>query len=178
MINTNKIEVGNDKFDTKNVTIAVKLAFKFFRKIQEHVDDNSIPKDVPAFTRSFFVKALRGGSTLEPKGNNAKKQSASQPANGTGGGKRKPNGKEQQGGQKKLKKEFLDKSLKMGLFHVKKGTPASKALPDKSMLKDGAGICMDFCSHKKIVIIPISSARMGSIILIGKTFPTRTRSLS
>jgi hypothetical protein len=30
----------------------------------------------------------------------------------------------------------------MGLFHLKKGTPASKALPEKSTLKDG--ICLDF----------------------------------
>ena len=37
----------------------------------------------------------------------------------------------------------------MGLFHVKQGAPASKALPDKSMLKDSIGICMDFCSHEK-----------------------------
>jgi hypothetical protein len=29
-INTNEIEVGDNKFNTKNVTIAVKLAFKFF----------------------------------------------------------------------------------------------------------------------------------------------------
>ncbi len=177
LINTNKIEVGNDKFDTKNVTIAVKLASKFFSKMQQHVNDNSIPKDVPAFARSSFVEAMGWQFTLEPKGNDAKKQSASRPANGTGGGKRKPNGKEQQGGQKKPKKEFLDKSLKIGLFHVKKGTLASKALPDKSTLKDGTGIYMDFCSHKKSVIIPISSARMGSITLIGKMFPTRIRSL-
>jgi hypothetical protein len=93
---------------------------------------------------------MGGGFTLELKGEDAKKQSASQPADGTGCGKHKPNSEEQQGGQKKPKKEFSDKSLKMGLFHVKKGTPASKALPNKSTLKDGASICMDFCSHKKV----------------------------
>jgi hypothetical protein len=59
-INTNKIEVANDKFDVKNVTIAVKLASKFFSKMQEQVDDNSIPRDVPAFARSFFSKATGG----------------------------------------------------------------------------------------------------------------------
>ncbi len=37
----------------------------------------------------------------------------------------------------------------MGLFHVKKGTPASKALPNKSTLKDGTTICMDFCCHER-----------------------------
>ncbi len=152
LINTNKIEVGDNKFNTKYVTIAVKLASKFFIKMQEHVNDNTILKDVPAFVRNFFVKATGGGGfALEPKSNDAKKQYASQPANCTGGEKCKPNGKEQQGGQKKPKKEFLDNSLKMGLFHVKKGTPASKALPNKNTLKDGAGICMDFCSHRKKV---------------------------
>jgi hypothetical protein len=33
LINTNKIEVGKDKFDTKNVTIVLKLASKLFRKM-------------------------------------------------------------------------------------------------------------------------------------------------
>jgi hypothetical protein len=37
----------------------------------------------------------------------------------------------------------------MGLFHMKKGTPSSKALPDKSTLKNKVSICMDFCCHEK-----------------------------
>jgi hypothetical protein len=60
-INTNKIEVGNSMFETKALTVAVKLGSKFFSKMQEHVDDNSIPKDVPAFAKSFFVEAPGGG---------------------------------------------------------------------------------------------------------------------
>ncbi len=35
----------------------------------------------------------------------------------------------------------------MGLFHIKKGTQTMKALPDKSTLKDGASIHLDFCCH-------------------------------
>jgi hypothetical protein len=35
----------------------------------------------------------------------------------------------------------------MGLFHMKKGTPASKALPEKSTLKEG--VCLDFCCHER-----------------------------
>jgi hypothetical protein len=35
----------------------------------------------------------------------------------------------------------------MGLFHLKKGAPASKALPEKNTLKDG--ICLDFCCHER-----------------------------
>ncbi len=98
--------------------------------------------------RVFSSRHQGGGFTPEPKTNEAKESGTTQPADGNGGGKRKANGKEQQG-QKKPKKEFSDRSLKMGLFHVKKETPASKALPDKSTLKNGASICMDFCCHEK-----------------------------
>ena len=34
----------------------------------------------------------------------------------------------------------------MGLFHLIKGTPALKALPEKSTLKDKN--CLDFCCHE------------------------------
>jgi hypothetical protein len=141
-INTTEIKVGNNKFETRSLSTAVKLASKFFSKMQEHVDDNSIPKDVPAFAKSFFVEAPGGGFVPAPA-DETKKPSTTQPADGNGGNKRKANGEEQQG-QKKTKKEFSDRSLKMGLFHVKKGTSASKALPDKSILKDGVSICLDF----------------------------------
>ncbi len=115
-----------------------------------------------------------GGFTLEPKGNNTKKQSASQPADGIGGGKRKRNGKEQQGGQTKSKKKrFSDNSLQMGLFLVKKGTPASKALPDRSTLKDGAVICMDFCSHKKSV--PYQLCKNGKHYTNWKNIPNEDK---
>jgi hypothetical protein len=60
-LNTNKIEVGDDKFETKMVTTAVKLASKFLNKMQEHINDNSIPKDVTVFAKSFFAEAPRGG---------------------------------------------------------------------------------------------------------------------
>ena len=140
--------MGDNKFDIKNVSTAVRLASKFFKKMQEHVEDNSIPKDVSAFAKSFFTNTTRGGYVLAQTIDKAKKPTTIQQTDGNGGGKRKPNSKEQQG-QKKPRKEFSDKSLKMGLFHVKKGAPASKALLDKRMLKDDAGICMDFCSHEK-----------------------------
>jgi hypothetical protein len=72
-INIYKIEVVDDKFDVKNVTIVVKLASKFFSKMQEHVDDNSIPKDVPAFARSFFFEATGGGIYSCTKGQRCQK---------------------------------------------------------------------------------------------------------
>jgi hypothetical protein len=39
----------------------MKLASIFFAKMQEHIDNNFIPKDVPAFAKSFFVVASGGG---------------------------------------------------------------------------------------------------------------------
>ena len=132
------------------VITTVKLASKFFSKMQEHIDNNSFPKDVPAFARGFFVDTAGGGFAHAPAVDNQPPANTStQPAEANPNGKRKPNGKEQEGGKKKPRKEFSDKSLKMGLFHVKKGTPAAKALPDKSTLKDGASICLDFCCHER-----------------------------
>ena len=147
-INTNKIETGDDKFETRSVSVAVKLASKFLAKMQEHIDDNSVPKDVPAFAKSFFVEASGGGFVHASTAAEPTKPTASQPADANGGGKRKGNseGEQQAEGQKK-KRNTSDKSLKMGLFHLKKGAPASKALPEKSTLKDE--ICLDFCCHER-----------------------------
>jgi hypothetical protein len=149
LINTNKIKVGDHKFETKMVSTAVKLASKFFSKMQEHVNDNSIPKDVPAFARSIFIDATGGGFVHAPTVDEPKiPATTTEPAKANPNGKRKPNGKEHDG-KKKPRKEFSNKSLKMGIFHVKNGTPASKALPDESTLKDRASICLDFCSHER-----------------------------
>ena len=119
--------------------------------MQEHIDDNSIPKDVPAFAKSFFVEASTvGGFIPAPPAAEAVKPVANQPAEANnGGGKRKGNGEADQqaaAGQKK-QRNTSDKSLKMDLFHMKKGTPASKALFEKSTLKEG--VCLDFCCHER-----------------------------
>jgi hypothetical protein len=102
-INTNKIELGDNDFNTKMVVTAVKLALKFFSKVQEHIDDNSFPKDVPAFARGFFADAAGGGFVQasaiaeQPPANTSTRQ----PAEANPNGKRKPNGEEQEGGKKK-----------------------------------------------------------------------------
>ncbi len=93
-INTNKIKIGDNKFESKNVSTAMRLAAKFFNKMQEHFEDNSIPKDVPAFAKSFFIEATGGGFAPAPTADEAKKPSTTQPTDGSGGGKRKPNGEE------------------------------------------------------------------------------------
>jgi hypothetical protein len=43
----------------------------------------------------------------------------------------------------------------------KKGAPAVKALPNKSKLKDGQGICLDFCSHEKKCNFPHQLCKNG-----------------
>jgi hypothetical protein len=149
MINTNKIEIGDNKFESKNVSTAVRLAAKFFNKMQEHVEDNSIPKDVPAFAKSFFIKATGGGGLLpHQRPTKLRNQALLSQLMAAAVVSANPTARNSKV-RKKQKKEFSNKSLKMGLFHVKKGTPASKALPNKCTLKDGATICMDFCCHER-----------------------------
>ena len=65
-INANKIELGEYNFDTKTVVTAIKLASKFFSKMQKHIDNNSVPKDVRTFARGFFVDATGGGFVHAP----------------------------------------------------------------------------------------------------------------
>ena len=173
-INTNKIEIGNSMFDTKQVSVAVKLASKFFAKMQEHIDDNSIPKDVPAFAKSFFIESTGGVFVpAPPAADNATKPTTNQPADNNGGGKRKGtgDGEQQEGGKKQRKTS--DKSLKMGLFHMKKGTPASKALPDKSTLKEG--VCLDFCCHDRKCNYNHLLCKNGKHYTNWKNFPEEDR---
>ena len=82
--------------------------------------------------------------------------------------KRKFNGNEP-GGKKKTRKEFSDKSLKMGLFHVKPGTPAAKALPPKEKLKDE--ICLDFCFHGRKCNFPHQLCKHGKHYTNWKNVP-------
>jgi hypothetical protein len=116
LINTNKLELANPNLKWKNVTIAVKLASKFLNKMQEHIEDNLIPKDIAAFAKSFFTESTGGGFIHATKNDDSKKPNATQPTilNEGGGGKRKPSSDEQKGGKIKPKKEFSDKGLRMG----------------------------------------------------------------
>jgi hypothetical protein len=95
------------------------------------------------------------GFILVAKSDKLKKPDAIQPTalSVSGGGKPKLQGNEQEG-KKKPKKEFSDKSLKMGLYHLKEGTPAIKALPDKSTRKDSISVCLDFLPQKEVQHAP------------------------
>jgi hypothetical protein len=143
-LNMNKDKVGDSAFETKLVKTGVKLGAKFINKMIKHVEDNLLPKDIPAFAKSLFVKQTTGGIiTLVATNTNAKNQEGATVSGE--GNKCKSDGDEP--GKRKSRKEFSDKSLKMGLFHIRKGAPVAKALPDKGKLKDK--VCLDFRSHKK-----------------------------
>ncbi len=45
----------------KSLTKAVKIASKFIKKIEEQINKNSLPKEIPTFARAFFVPNPDGG---------------------------------------------------------------------------------------------------------------------
>jgi hypothetical protein len=59
----------------------------------------------------------------------------------------------------------------MGLFHLKKGTPAAKALPSKITLKDGISVCLDFCCHKRKCNMPHQLCKNGKYYTNWKIVP-------
>jgi hypothetical protein len=63
----------------------------------------------------------------------------------------------------------------MGLFHVKKGTSAVKVLPNKSKLKDGQGICLDFCLHEKKCNFPHQLCKNGKHYTNWKNIPNKDK---
>jgi hypothetical protein len=143
-----------------------------------HIDDNSVPKEVPTFAKSLFVEQTLGGFAIAlPTIVAPKLNPTVQPATLKEGGKYKMNGKEPAvvAGNKKPRKEFSDKSLKMGIFHVKAGTLAGKALPDKTLLKDSAGICLDFCSQDKKCNSPHQLCKNGKHYMNWKNVPSEDK---
>jgi hypothetical protein len=146
--------------------------------MQEYIKDNTIPKDVPAFAKSFFTKLTGGGFIHATKSNDLKKPNATQPTvlNEGGGGKRKLSSDKQEGGKEQPKKEFSNKGCKMGLFHLKKGTPAAKALPKKCILKDSVSMYLDFCCHERKCNHPHALCKNGKHYTNWKKFPIATRS--
>jgi hypothetical protein len=174
-IKTNKVELGLANLDDKHVKTAIKLASKFFKKMVDDIDKNSVPKEVPTFAKSLFVEQASGGFAIAPPAIVAPRSNLTvQPTTLKEGGKRKTNGDEPAvvvPGNKKQRKEFSDKSLKMGIFHVKVGTPAAKALPDKTLLTDSAGICLDFCSQDKKCNFPHQLCKNGKYYTNWKNMP-------
>jgi hypothetical protein len=176
-INTNKVELNDNTLNVKQVAVAVKLISKFFKKMTEHIEDSSVPKDIPPFARTFFVEQTGNVTAVVPSlVPTERNMAAKTPAAGTEGGKRKSEGGDTQPRKKRETSDKSlamgsDKSLAMGIFHVKKGTPVSKALPDKAKLKDGASICLDFCCHERKCKYPHALCKNGKHYTNWKNVP-------
>jgi hypothetical protein len=176
-MNTNKVELNDNALDVKHVTTAVKLVSKFFKKMTEHIEDSSVPKEIPPFARPFFVEQS-GNITAAPAPLSSvpteQNTAAKTPVEGTEGGKRKSEGGDT---HPRKKRETSDKSLAMGIFRVKKGTPVSKAIPDKAKLKDGASICLDFCCHERKCKYPHALCKNGKHYTNWKNVPDEDKAV-
>ena len=121
---------------------------------------------------SFFVDKE---STITPHVDHPTRK----PTASTVGGKRKSDGTDTQTKKKRDisdKSLNLDKSLSMGIFHLKKGTTlALKALPEKSKLKDG--VCLEFCCHGKKCKFPRQICEIGRHYTSWKYVPDNDKAM-
>jgi hypothetical protein len=60
----------------------------------DHIEDNLIPKDIPTFAKSLFVKQILGGFALALSTTEAPKGNTTQPTTSNEGGKCKTNDEE------------------------------------------------------------------------------------
>jgi hypothetical protein len=128
-----------------------------------HIEDDTVPKEVPLFARTMFVKQTTAAAAAVPAAVN---ESVATPA-ASNEAKGKKSGKEPS--KKKQKCETSDKSLKMGLFHMEKGASIAAALPKKGKLKDNT--CMDFCSHDRKCNFPHMLCKNGKHYYTRKNLP-------
>jgi hypothetical protein len=67
-VNTYRVKHGitSEGLDIKSISIAVKLASKFWKKITEHINDNTIPKEIPSIAHTLFVEQAGSVFTILP----------------------------------------------------------------------------------------------------------------
>jgi hypothetical protein len=92
----------------------------------------------PCLCRTLFVEQPGGGFT----NTTVVEKTAKTPAADSKG---KKDGDEPK--EKKQKCDVSDKSLKMGIFHIKQSVNVTSALPKQGKLK--VSICLNFCAHGK-----------------------------
>ena len=56
-MNTNKVELNDNALDIKHITTAVKLVSKFFKKMTEHIEDSSVPKEISPIRQDLLRRA-------------------------------------------------------------------------------------------------------------------------
>jgi hypothetical protein len=131
-VNTNLVEHGaiGDKLDIRNVSIAVNFSAKFWKKMNYHIKEDAVLKEIPSFARTMFVEQASGivAAALVAVDKSATTSTASIEAKG----KKSVD----EPSKKKQKRETSNKSLKMGLFYIEKGATVATALPEKGKLKE------------------------------------------
>jgi hypothetical protein len=55
-INMNMVEISNSTLEIKHITIGMKLVAKFINKMVEHIDNNFVANEGPAFAKDLFVE--------------------------------------------------------------------------------------------------------------------------
>ena len=130
LINTNKVEINDPSLDIKQVNMAVKLVSKFFKKMTEHIEDSTVPKEISPFARSFFIEQSEKITPAAiPTTINKQDTTGKQPAAGNEGGrKRKSEGGDT---QQKKRQETSDKSLAMGIFMSRRALRLPKPSPTR-----------------------------------------------
>ena len=66
LINTNKVELGLTDLDNKHLKTTIKLTTNFFKKMVNHINDNSVPKVPPLQKASLLSKIWEGLRLLRP----------------------------------------------------------------------------------------------------------------
>jgi hypothetical protein len=137
--------------------------------MNDHIKDNTVPKEIPSFAHTMFVEPASGivAAALVAINKSAMTSTASI------GEKGKKSGDELN--KKKQKRETSDKSLKMGLFHMEKGATVATALTKKGKLKED--ICMDFCYHDKKCNFPQLLYRNNKHNTIWKNVPNEDKAV-
>ena len=122
----------------------------------EHIDDNSVPKNIPVFAKNMFTDTSNVVPTRIGDQSSAKTSSETKTTNATKlmehpttPGKQKRKSEDDDGRDKKKgRKKGNNKAFEKGLFFLKDNTlPVSKIVPPKEVLSKG--LCLDFCSHGK-----------------------------
>jgi hypothetical protein len=152
-INNNIVELSNnDKLDTKVLATAVRTTSKFYGKMLEHIEENSVPTNIPVYVKNMFVDNSKTapicitdqsglGSGLELGVGKKPDDPPTTPIVK----KRKPTADEGLD-KKKPTKKGTNKALEKGIFYLNDlSLPAMKVLPEKGTLSKG--LCLDFCSH-------------------------------
>ncbi len=170
-VNTNLVEhsTTGDELDIRNVSIVVKFAAMFWKKVNDHIKDDTIPKVIPSFACAMFVEPASGIVAPAPVAVNKSTTTSTASI----GAKGKKYGNEPS--KKKQKWETSNKSLKMGLFHMEIGATMATALPEKGKLKED--ICMDFCCHDKKCNFPHLLCRNGKHYTTWKNVPNKDKAV-